>query len=136
MNKMVTIPAEEYDRLREAAEDLADLRAYDRAKAALAAGEDELVPADFAKRLISGESPLRVWRELRGLSQVKLGAVNNGMVAVNEGLQPGDRVVVEGTDRLRAGAKVEVVGGSDVIPATRDKTLGAGAPAGTTPPSK
>ncbi|MCW0205967.1 MdtA/MuxA family multidrug efflux RND transporter periplasmic adaptor subunit [Achromobacter veterisilvae] len=68
--------------------------------------------------------------------QVKLGAINNGMVAVNEGLQPGDRVVVEGTDRLRAGAKVEVVGGADVIPATRDKTLGAGAPAGTTPPSK
>ncbi|MCY1552105.1 hypothetical protein D9M68_884800 [compost metagenome] len=58
------------------------------------------------------------------------------MVAVNEGLQPGDRVVVEGTDRLRAGAKVEVVGGAGVIPATRDKTLGAGAPAGTTPPSK
>ncbi|MBD9383285.1 MdtA/MuxA family multidrug efflux RND transporter periplasmic adaptor subunit [Achromobacter sp. ACM02] len=68
--------------------------------------------------------------------QLKLGAVNNGMVAVNEGLQPGDRVVVEGTDRLRAGAKVEVAGGSDVIPAARDKTLGAGAPAGTTPPSK
>lgn len=68
--------------------------------------------------------------------QLKLGAVNNGMVAVNEGLQPGDRVVVEGTDRLRAGAKVEVAGGSDVIPAARDKNLGAGAPAGTTPPSK
>jgi multidrug efflux system membrane fusion protein len=68
--------------------------------------------------------------------QVKLGAINNGMVAVNEGLQPGDRVVVEGTDRLRAGAKVEVVRGGAVIPATRDKTLGAGAPAGTTPPSK
>ncbi|MGE8566483.1 Multidrug resistance protein MdtA precursor [compost metagenome] len=67
---------------------------------------------------------------------VKLGAINNGMVAVNEGLQPGDRVVTEGTDRLRAGAKVEIVGGADVIPATRDKTLGAGAPAGTTPPSK
>lgn len=73
---MVTIPQEEYDRLREAAEDLADLRAYDRAKAALASGEEELVPADFAKRLIAGESPLRVWRELRGLSQVKLGAVS------------------------------------------------------------
>lgn len=68
--------------------------------------------------------------------QVKLGAINNGMVAVNEGLQPGDRVVTEGTDRLRAGAKVEVVGGAEVIPATRDKTLGPGAPAGTTPPSK
>ncbi|WP_447987861.1 MdtA/MuxA family multidrug efflux RND transporter periplasmic adaptor subunit [Achromobacter spanius] len=67
---------------------------------------------------------------------VKLGAINNGMVAVNEGLQPGDRVVTEGTDRLRAGAKVEIVGGAEVIPATRNKTLGAGAPAGTTPPSK
>ena len=72
---MAAIPAEEYDRLREAAEDLADLRAYDRAKAALASGEDELVPADFAKRLIAGESPLRAWRELRGLSQVELGKV-------------------------------------------------------------
>ena len=76
MNKMVTIPREEYDRLREAAEDLADLRAYDGTKAALAAGEEELVPADYAKRLIAGESPLRVWRELRGLSQVRLGAVS------------------------------------------------------------
>ena len=46
---------EEYDRLCEAAEDLADLRAYDRVKAALAAGEDELVPADYAKRLIASE---------------------------------------------------------------------------------
>lgn len=68
--------------------------------------------------------------------QVKLGAINAGMVAVNEGLNPGDRVVTEGTDRLRAGAKVEIVGGAQVIPATRDKTLGAGAPAGTTPATK
>lgn len=76
MNKMVTIPQAEYDRLREAADDLADLRAFDGAKAALAAGEDELVPAEYAKRLITGESPLRVWRELRGLSQVKLAAAS------------------------------------------------------------
>jgi len=68
--------------------------------------------------------------------QVKLGAINSGMVGVNEGLKPGDRVVTEGTDRLRAGAKVEILGGAEVIPATRDKTLGAGAPAGTTPASK
>ncbi len=72
----MTIPQEEHNRLREAAEDLADLRAYDGAKAALAAGQEELVPADYAKRLIAGESPLRVWRELRELSQVKLGAVS------------------------------------------------------------
>lgn len=60
------------------ADDLADLSDYDGAKAALAAGEDELVPADYAKRRIAGESPLGVWRELRGLSQIKLGAVSGG----------------------------------------------------------
>jgi DNA-binding XRE family transcriptional regulator len=72
MNEMVTIPREEYDRLRAAAEDLADLQSYDRTKAALAAGAEELIPADYANRLIDGESPLRVYRELRGLTQAML----------------------------------------------------------------
>lgn len=74
MNEMVTIPREEYDRLQAAAEDLADLQSYDRAKAALAAGEEELVPADYVKRLLNGESPLRVYRDFRGLTQAALGA--------------------------------------------------------------
>lgn len=72
MNEMVTITRAEYDRLRHAAEDLDDLRAYDRARAALAAGTDELVPAAYAKRLIDGESPLRIYRDLRGLTQTRL----------------------------------------------------------------
>lgn len=72
MNEMVTIPRDEYDRLRAAAEDLADLQAYDGAKAALAAGEDELIPADCANRLLNGENPLRVYRDLRGFTQAAL----------------------------------------------------------------
>lgn len=72
MNEMVTIPREEYDRLRAAAEDLADLQSYDRAKAALAAGEDELIPADYVNRLLNGENTLRVYRDLRGLTQAAL----------------------------------------------------------------
>mgnify|MGYP003649353238 CR=1 FL=1 len=72
MNEMVTIPREEYDRLRAAAEELADLQSYDRAIAALAGGEDELIPSDYADRLLSGESPLRVYRDLRGLTQASL----------------------------------------------------------------
>jgi DNA-binding XRE family transcriptional regulator len=72
MNEMVTIPREEYDRLRAAAEDLADLQTYDRAKVALAAGKDELIPADYVNRLLNGESPLRVYRDLRGLTQAAL----------------------------------------------------------------
>lgn len=72
MSDMVTIPREEYDRLREAAEDLEDLQAYDRATANLASGADELIPEEFANRLIDGENPVRVYRELRGLTQVQL----------------------------------------------------------------
>lgn len=72
MNEMVTIPREEYDRLRAAAEDLADLQSYDRAKAALAAGEDEVIPGAFANRLLNGENALRVYRDFRGLTQAAL----------------------------------------------------------------
>jgi len=72
MNEMVTIPRDEYDRLRAAAEDLADLQSYDRAMAGLAAGEDELIPEAYANRLLNGESPLRVYRDLRDLTQVAL----------------------------------------------------------------
>ena len=72
MNEMVTIPREEYDRLRAAAEDLADLQTFDRVKAALAAGEDELIPADYANRVLDGEIRLRVYRDLRGMTQAAL----------------------------------------------------------------
>jgi multidrug efflux system membrane fusion protein len=40
---------------------------------------------------------------------VVLGASSQGRVAVLEGLEAGDRVVLEGIDRLREGAKVEIV---------------------------
>src|SRR3546814_7710208 len=69
---ILTIPRDEYDRLREAAEDLVDLRAYDRAKADLASGRDELVPSDYADRILEGESPLRVWRDLRDRKSTRL----------------------------------------------------------------
>lgn len=72
MGEMVTIPVEEYIALQEAAEDLADLRASERVKAAVEQGEDEYVPAELVNRILAGESPLRVWREYRGLTQVAL----------------------------------------------------------------
>lgn len=76
MSETITIDRGEYDRLREAADELADLYAYDRAKADLASRTDELVPHAFARRILDGETPLRVFRELRGLSQVKLAALS------------------------------------------------------------
>jgi multidrug efflux system membrane fusion protein len=41
---------------------------------------------------------------------IETGASDNGMIAVQKGLQPGDRVVIDGTDRLRDGAHVTVAG--------------------------
>ena len=65
--------------------------------------------------------------------QLKLGPVSGDLVVVSDGLKPGDRVVTEGTDRLRAGGKVEVVTDpAEVTPPTPGAALGAG-PATATP---
>jgi transcriptional regulator with XRE-family HTH domain len=69
--KLVLLPAEEYDALMRAAEDLEDLRA---AHAAIAATSEagECVPAYVAHRIAEGHLPLRVWREHRGLKAIEL----------------------------------------------------------------
>jgi len=40
------------------------------------------------------------------VKQVKLGPSDGQHIAVLDGLQPGEQVVVDGSDRLREGAKV------------------------------
>lgn len=72
MSDTITITCDEYDRLRAAEEHLADIAAYDAAKAALASGDDELVPHEYAVRLIDGENPITVFRDLRGMSKAGL----------------------------------------------------------------
>lgn len=66
--ELVLLSKAEYDRLTEAMDHLSDIVAYDEAKRRLASGEEELLPAAMVDRLLAGESPLRVWREHRGLS--------------------------------------------------------------------
>lgn len=68
MNEMVTIPRDEYDRLRQAAEDLSDLQAYDRA---MEAG-GESIPAEYVNRVLDGENPVRVYRDWRGMTAAAL----------------------------------------------------------------
>ncbi len=65
---MVTIPRAEYDRLVADSEMLADLAACDAAKAE--AGEG--MPLAVFSRIISGENPVTVIREWRGLTQTEL----------------------------------------------------------------
>ena len=77
MGKMISIPLEEYLSLRAAAEDLTDLRTYDRTLSQLASDEEELLPAEMVKRILAGENPLRVWRKFRGLTQTALAEVSS-----------------------------------------------------------
>ena len=58
------------------------------------------------------------------LRKVSTGAVDGDWVAIEGEVEPGDRLVTDGADRLREGAKVEV------IEAKRGNRPGAGAPSG------
>lgn len=57
-----------YEKLVDAAEDAADLRAIAQFERRLAAGEEEFVPSEMVDRILAGENRVRVWREHRGLS--------------------------------------------------------------------
>jgi len=63
------------------------------------------------------------------LRTVKTGARSGDRVAILDGVQATERVVLEGTDRLRAGAKVRVMGGAEGG-GSRSPAAGGRAPAG------
>jgi multidrug efflux system membrane fusion protein len=54
---------------------------------------------------------------------LKVGATDGNNTVVQEGLAQGDRVVLEGTDRLREGSKVEVVNDSAEVPTSPGQHL-------------
>jgi multidrug efflux system membrane fusion protein len=66
------------------------------------------------------------------IRQLKVGPTDGTNTVVEQGLAQGDRVVLEGTDRLRDGSRVEVVDDSAKVPTTPGQHLqgqdGAGVP--------
>jgi DNA-binding XRE family transcriptional regulator len=70
--EFAVIPVKALQRLMEDAEMLADVKAYDAAKARLDDGSDELIPLEITERRLRGEPALRVWREYRRLTQEQL----------------------------------------------------------------
>jgi hypothetical protein len=54
----------------EECETIADVKAYDAAKARLDDGSDELIPLEITERRVRGEPVLRIWREHRKLGNV------------------------------------------------------------------
>jgi len=72
MNEMVTIPKDEYLRLKAIEEDMADLHSAADILSRIKTGTEELIPSAVVDRLLNGDAPLMVWREHRGLSQAEL----------------------------------------------------------------
>ncbi len=66
------LPYDEYKALLEVAEDADDVAVLARFAERYAKGEEETVPAEVVDRLLAGESPLRVWREHRGMSAAQV----------------------------------------------------------------
>jgi len=85
--EFAVIPVRQLQRLMADAEMLADVKAYDAAKARLEDGEDELVPLEISERRLLGEPPLAIWRAHRKLTQKQLAKkskVSRAMIAAIE----------------------------------------------------
>jgi len=67
------IPYKEWQAMADRLEELQDLTDARSISRAIADGE-ETFPHEFTKRLCSGESPLKVWREYRGFTLADLAA--------------------------------------------------------------
>lgn len=71
-SETVTLLLTEYEALLEKAESYDELVALQEFHHALDAGQEELIPSDVVEKLVSGQSPIKVWRQYRGLSQAQL----------------------------------------------------------------
>ncbi|MBL8577435.1 MAG: helix-turn-helix transcriptional regulator [Mesorhizobium sp.] len=72
--RLVVLPEAEFLAMREALEDREDVAAVRDFERRLAAGDEEMIPAEFANRILDGENKVRVWRSCRGLSARDLAA--------------------------------------------------------------
>lgn len=66
------IPYDDYLELVEKAEILQDVQDYDGVKAALARGDEELIPAEVVNAILDGANTIKTWREFRGIPQSDL----------------------------------------------------------------
>ena len=107
--EFAVIPVEDLQRLMDNVEMLADVRAYDAAKGRLDRGEDELIPLEITERRLAGESPVKIWRDHRALTQealAKVSKVSRAMIAAIEaGHKTGSIATLK---KLAAGLNVDL----------------------------
>lgn len=93
--RLAIMPAEDYESLLARAaredDDAADLARIDEVLADVAKTGSHALPLDAVKRILTGESPVRVWRENRGMSRKDL--------AEKAGVKPNYISMIEGGDR-------------------------------------
>jgi len=85
--EFAVIPVEELRKLIDDAEILPEVKAYDATNTRIDRREDETIPLEITERRVAGESPVRIWREHRGLTLEKLAKkskVSRGMIAAIE----------------------------------------------------
>ena len=67
-DRLVVLPEQEFNAMLDVIEEKQDIEAVRGFRAALASGNEELIPAEFVSRMLDGESKVRVWRDYRGMS--------------------------------------------------------------------
>ena len=72
--EMIVLSRKDYEALIARIEDLEDSLAVADFERKLASGEEELIPAEYVNRMSEGESPIRVWRDFRGMAAKDLAA--------------------------------------------------------------
>jgi DNA-binding XRE family transcriptional regulator len=85
--QFAVLPMEQLKKLIDDAEMLADVTAYQAAKARLERDNEELFPLEIDVRRLAGESKLKILREYRGLTQeglAKASKVSRSMIAAIE----------------------------------------------------
>ena len=70
--EFAVIPYADYQHFLELLEDEADARVIAEFHEAYTAGKEFMVPDEILRRELAGESPIKLWRERRGLTQQEL----------------------------------------------------------------
>ena len=85
------VPYKNYLELVDKAEMLQDIEDYDRVKAALEGGEEEIIPAEVVDALLDGENPVKAWRRYRQLTQQQLAEAAGTSVPFLSQIETGKR---------------------------------------------
>ena len=105
----VTLSRKDWEAMIEAMEDAEDRLAILKARAARKNKVDEAVPAAIVRRLLTGEHPVRVYREWRGMTATalaKAAAIKQPYLsAIETGAKPGSAAALK---RLAAALKVDM----------------------------